>query len=127
MEEQEFIRLKIKRLLDIGQIRKSYSTWRSQIEVVKDQGKWKMLVNYTQTVNKQIQDGVIGMEGFEESINKLKDYKFYARVNFKDWHHLVRIHLEDIEKTAFEANNGHLNFCTYSRAYQMQWVPSKGP
>ena len=50
------------------------------------------------------------MEGFSKSINKLKGYKFYARLEFKDYHHLIQIHPEDVEKTAFEANNGLYKF-----------------
>ena len=35
-------------MLKLGLIQKSYSAWRSQLEVVKDHGEWQLLVNYTQ-------------------------------------------------------------------------------
>ena len=86
LDEQVFIKSEVARLLDGGIIRKSYSSWRSQVEVIKNPFDWKLAINYSQTINKRFQDGVVDMDGIDKTLEGLKNYKFFARLNFRDWH-----------------------------------------
>jgi len=117
-DEQAFIKTEVDRLLKAGKIRKSFSAWRSQVEVIKGQDKWEMAINYTQTVNKRFQDDIIKMDGIDETVEGLKNYKYFARINFRDWHHIIQLHPDDIDKTAFEADQ---------KLYEFSFLPEGLP
>ena len=105
IDEKSFIETEVDQWLKQGLIRKSHSSWRSQVEVVKDPQKWHFKVNYSQTINKRFSNGIVEMTNIKQNLEKLKNYKFFARLNFQEWYHLVKLHPEDIEFTAFQAAN----------------------
>ena len=70
LDEKSFIKKEVAQLLKKGIIRKSHSSWRSQIEVTKNPLSWKLRVNYAQTVNKRFQDGVVEMKGIDQTLDR---------------------------------------------------------
>ena len=86
LDEQVFIKSEVARLLDGGIIRKRYSSWRSHVEVIKNPFNWKLAINYSQTINKRFHDGVVDMDGIDKTLDGFKNYKFIARLNFRDCH-----------------------------------------
>ena len=70
-DEKGFISTEIKRMLKQGIIRKSHSSWRSQVEVIKGQQNWEFKINYAQTINKRFSKGIMKSEGAFKSLKKL--------------------------------------------------------
>ena len=50
------------------------------------------------------------MNGINETIEGLKNYKYFARIDFRKWHRIIQLHPDDVERTTFEADNGLYEF-----------------
>ena len=71
-DERNFIEKEIKRLLQDDIIEESISPWRSQIVVVKQkENKWRLCIDYPQTVNKHTELDVFPVPRIEDLVNDL--------------------------------------------------------
>ena len=70
--KENLIENEIKRLQDRDIIKESISPWRSQCVVVKQkENKWKLCIDYSQSVNRNTELDAFPLSRIEELINEL--------------------------------------------------------
>ena len=104
---REFIESEVKRLLKEGVIEPSISPWRAQIVVVNQNGKRRMVVDYSETINKYTYLDAYPLPNLDNLVNEIANYKYYSKIDLRSAYHLVPIREDERHFTAFEAN-GHL-------------------
>jgi len=111
-EDQEFIKTETNRLLAEGIIEPSDSPWRAQVVVTRnDRHKKRLVVDYSQTVNKYTNLDAYPLPNIEETVNKIAQYRVFSTIDLKSAYHQVSIREQDKKYTAFEANNRLYQFC----------------
>ena len=91
-------------LLKDGIIMKSKSPWRAQLVVVKGKKKWRMCVDYSNTINRYTEEDAFPFPRIEELVNQLVLHKYFSKYGLKSAYHQIPIHEQDMKFTAFEAN-----------------------
>lgn len=105
IEDHKFINSEVKRLLKEGIIEPSHSPWRAQAFVVKGENrKQRMVVDYSQTINKYTMLDAYPLPRIEQLISRIAKYKVFSRLDLKNAYHQVPIIESERHYTAFEAN-----------------------
>ena len=92
-------------MLKEGVIPKRFSPRRSQIVVVKRPEKWRLGINYSQTINRYTQEDGYPMPRIDEMEEKLAKYSLYSKFDLKSAYHQIPISPDDRKYAAFEANH----------------------
>ncbi|XP_066950829.1 uncharacterized protein [Macrobrachium rosenbergii] len=108
--DAEFIRTEIDRLLEEGVIEHSTSPWRAQVVVVHNRNKRRMVVDYSETINKFTYLDAYPLPNIDDLVNEIAKYKVFSSVDLKSAYHLVPLPEEDRPYTAFEADSGLYQF-----------------
>ncbi|XP_062909829.1 LOW QUALITY PROTEIN: uncharacterized protein LOC134349429 [Mobula hypostoma] len=111
---EAFIKSEVQRLLREGVIETSTSPWRAQVVVVRNRAKNRMVVDYSQTINRFTQLDAYPLPRIADMVNQIAQYKVYSTIDLKSAYHQLPIRREDRPYTAFEAD---------SRLYQFLRVP----
>ena len=110
-EDRQFIDSEIDRLLTEGIIEPSHSPWRAQIVVTGDERKKRMVIDYSQTVNRYTLLDAYPLPRIEELVNKVAKYEYFSQLDLKSAYHQIPIRSEDKPLTAFEASGKLYQFC----------------
>lgn len=111
VEDQKFISTEITRLLEEGVIEPSNSPWRAQVFVVRgDNYKPRMVVDYSQTINKFTLLDAYPLPRIEDLIARISKYEVFSRIDLKSAYHQVPILKRDMPYTAFEADGKLFHF-----------------
>ena len=110
-DDQEFIVAEINRLLNEGIIEPSDSPWRAQVVVCKNEKKKRMVIDYSQTINRFTQLDAYPLPRIDETVNKIAQYRVFSTIDLKSAYHQVPIKEEEKKYTAFEANHHLYQFC----------------
>ncbi|XP_076814961.1 uncharacterized protein LOC143461082 [Clavelina lepadiformis] len=102
--DEQFIREEINKMQDDGVIELSRSPWRAQIVVVRTEGKTRMCVDYSQTINIYTHVDAYPFPRIDDLINKLAKYSVFSKFDLKSAYHQIPILETDRVYTAFEAN-----------------------
>ena len=87
--------------LSKGFICKSFSPWASPILLVKKKdGSMRMCVDY-HSLNAVIIKNKYPLPKIDELFDQLKGAKYFSKIDLRSGYHQVRIHADDIPKTAF--------------------------
>ncbi|XP_069768376.1 uncharacterized protein [Narcine bancroftii] len=113
-ENRQFIRSEVRRLLDEGIIEPSSSPWRAQVVVVKNGEKLRMVVDYSQTINRFTLLDAYPLPRITDVVNQIAQYRIFSTIDLRSAYHQLPIRCEDRPFTAFEANG---------RLYQFLRVP----
>ncbi|KAN0021499.1 hypothetical protein ACTFIU_010099 [Dictyostelium citrinum] len=128
-EEINKIGAEIKRLLDIGVIEDSHSSYSAPVFIATRKGKERVVFDY-RGVNKQTEEFAFPMPNGEDILKATKNCKVFSVVDAKAGFHLLQIKKEDRFYTAFSFNGKLYQFkrapfgMKNSPAYFNYWIQS---
>ena len=103
--DKEFIKSEIHRLVQAGIIEPSNSPWRAQVLVVNEKTKRRMVVDYSETINKYTQLDAYPLPKIETIVSIISKYKIYSTLDLRSAYYQIPLSKKDRPYTAFEADN----------------------
>ncbi|GJU52810.1 putative reverse transcriptase domain-containing protein [Tanacetum coccineum] len=100
----------LQELSDKGFIRPSSSPWGAPVLFVKKKdGSFRMCIDYRE-LNKLTVKNRYPLPRIYDLFDQLQGSSVYAKINLRSGYHQLRVHEEDIPKTAFRTRYGHYEF-----------------
>ncbi|GFU78062.1 retrovirus-related Pol polyprotein from transposon opus [Trichonephila clavipes] len=104
VEDNIFMALEVQKLLQEGVIEPSNSPWRAQAFVIRGENhKPRMVVDYSQTINKYTLLDAYPLPKIEEVILKISKNKIFSKIDLQSAYHQIPIQDSERHYTAFEA------------------------
>lgn len=104
IENNAFIKAEVEKLLKEGIIEESLSPWRAQVLITKNVNhKKRMVIDYSQTINKYTELDAYPLPNIEEMITKVAKYAIFSAIDLQSAYHQVPILPDEKTFTAFEA------------------------
>ncbi|GJU72324.1 putative reverse transcriptase domain-containing protein [Tanacetum coccineum] len=101
---------KLQELSDKGFIRPSSSPWGALVLFVKKKdGSFRMCIDYRE-LNKLTVKNRYPLPRIDDLFDQLQGSSVYSKINLRLGYHQLRVHKEDIPKTAFRTRYGHYEF-----------------
>ena len=90
-DDKQFIGKWVRELLKDQVIEESYSPWRAQVVVVKKDPKWRLCIDYSQTVNRFTEEDAFPIPRIDDLINNLAQNKYFSKYDLKSAYHQVTL------------------------------------
>ncbi|GFS72378.1 retrovirus-related Pol polyprotein from transposon opus [Trichonephila clavipes] len=104
VEDNIFMALEVEKLLQEGVIEPSNSPWRAQAFVIRGENhKPRMVVDYSQTINKYTLLDAYPLPKIQEVILKISKNKVFSKIDLQSAYHQIPIQDSERHYTAFEA------------------------
>ncbi|GJY53953.1 reverse transcriptase domain-containing protein [Tanacetum coccineum] len=100
----------LKGLQDKGFIRPSHSTWGAPVLFVKNKdGSMCMCIDYHE-LNKLTVKNRYPLQRIDDLFDQLQGARYFSKIDLRSGYHQLRVHEDDIPKTAFQTRYGHFEF-----------------
>ncbi|GJQ98150.1 putative reverse transcriptase domain-containing protein [Tanacetum coccineum] len=100
----------LKELQDKGFIRPSSSPWGAlMLFVKKKDGSFRMCIDYRE-LNKLTVKNRYPLPRIDDLFDQLQGSQFFSKIDLRSGYHQLRVHKDDIPKTAFRTRYGHFEF-----------------
>ncbi|KAD5318194.1 hypothetical protein E3N88_18140 [Mikania micrantha] len=108
-ELQELVS-QLQELTDKGFIRPSHSPWGAPVLFVKKKdGSFRMCIDYRE-LNKLTIKNRYPLPGIDDLFDQLQGSPWFSKIDLRSGYHQLRVHDDDIPKTAFRTRYGHYEF-----------------
>ncbi|GKE91532.1 putative nucleotidyltransferase, ribonuclease H, partial [Tanacetum coccineum] len=108
--ELEELSGQLKELQEKGFIRPSSSPWGAPVLFVKKKdGSFRMCINYRE-LNKLAVKNRYPLPRINDLFDQLQGLQFFSKIDLRSGYHQLRVHEDDILKTAFRTRYGHFEF-----------------
>ncbi|GKD39833.1 putative nucleotidyltransferase, ribonuclease H, partial [Tanacetum coccineum] len=100
----------LKELQDKGFIRPSSSPWGAPVLFVKKKdGSFRMCIDYRE-LNKLTDKNRYPLSRIDDIFDQLQGSQFFLKIDLRSGYHQLRVHEDDISKTAFRTRYRHFEF-----------------
>ncbi|GJX61427.1 putative reverse transcriptase domain-containing protein [Tanacetum coccineum] len=100
----------LKELQDKGFIRPSSSPWGAPVLFVKKKdGSFRMCIDFRE-LNKLTVKNRYPVPRIDDLFDQLQGSQFFSKIDLRSGYHQLRVHEDDIPKTAFRTRYGHFEF-----------------
>ncbi|GJZ45132.1 putative reverse transcriptase domain-containing protein [Tanacetum coccineum] len=100
----------LQELQDKGFIRPSHSPWGAPVLFVKKKdGSFRMCIDYRE-LNKLTVKNRYPLPRIDDLFDQLQGSRFFSKIDLRSGYHQLRVHEDDIPKTAFRTRYGHFEF-----------------
>ncbi|GKA29928.1 putative nucleotidyltransferase, ribonuclease H [Tanacetum coccineum] len=100
----------LQELQDKGFIRPSYSPWGAPVLFVKKKdGSFRMCIDYRE-LNKLTVKNRYPLPRIDDLFDQLQGSCYFSKIDLRSGYHQLRVHEDDIPKTAFRTRYGHFEF-----------------
>ncbi|GJV06406.1 putative reverse transcriptase domain-containing protein [Tanacetum coccineum] len=108
--ELEELSGQLKELQDKGFIRPSSSPWGAHVLFVKKKnGSFRMCIDYRE-LNKLTIKNRYPLLRIDDLFDQLQGLQFFSKIDLRSRYHQLRVHEDDISKTAFRTHYGNFEF-----------------
>ncbi|GJX43207.1 putative nucleotidyltransferase, ribonuclease H [Tanacetum coccineum] len=100
----------LQELQDKGFIRPSHSPWGAPVLFVKKKdGSFRMCIDYRE-LNKLTVKNRYPLPRIDDLFDQLQGSRYFSKIDLRSGYHQLRVHEDDIPKTAFRTRYGHFEF-----------------
>ncbi|GJZ51284.1 putative reverse transcriptase domain-containing protein, partial [Tanacetum coccineum] len=108
--EMQELSEQLQELQDKGFIRPSHSPWGAPVLFVKKKdGSLRMCIDYRE-LNKLTVKNRYPLPRIDDLFDQLQGSRFFSKIDLRSGYHQLRVHEDDIPKTAFRTRYGHFEF-----------------
>ncbi|GJR19004.1 putative reverse transcriptase domain-containing protein [Tanacetum coccineum] len=108
--EMEELSEQLKELQDKGFIRPSSSPWGASVLFLKkEDGSFRMFIDYRE-LNELTIKNRYPLPRIDDLFDQLQGLLYFSKIYLRSGYHQLRVHEDDIPKTAFRTRYGHLEF-----------------
>ena len=109
-KELETLRKELDELLEMGHIQPSKSPFGSPVIFVKKKdGSMRLCIDY-RALNKMTIKNRYPLPNIDGLLDQLEGARVFSKIDLRTGYHQIRVHPDDIEKTAFRTRYGHFEF-----------------
>ncbi|GKA30280.1 putative reverse transcriptase domain-containing protein [Tanacetum coccineum] len=108
--EMQELSAQLQELQDKGFIRPSHSSWGAPVLFVKKKdGALRMCIDYRE-LNKLTIKNRYPLLRIDDLFDQLQGARYFSKIDLRSGYHQLRVHEDDIPKTAFRTRYGHFEF-----------------